>query len=127
MIEIIADMPRRFLRGALEFYPKVLKVREGRLRGSFQAVSRKINEGQIEMGLKAETDYAEIQHEGGRTPAHVIEPRIKQALYWKGAEHPVKRVNHPGSNIRPKYYFKIPIEQVVQESMEELLRKLGLK
>jgi hypothetical protein len=28
---------------------------------------------------------------------HVIEPREKQALYWPGAAHPVRRVNHPGT------------------------------
>lgn len=31
------------------------------------------------------------------TGPHVIEPRDKQALYWPGAAHPVKRVSHPGT------------------------------
>lgn len=35
------------------------------------------------------------------TEAHIIEPRVKKALYWEGAEHPVKRVHHPGTSPRP--------------------------
>lgn len=31
------------------------------------------------------------------TKPHVIEPKEAKALYWPGAEHPVKRVNHPGT------------------------------
>ena len=35
------------------------------------------------------------------TPAHVITPRNKKALYWPGAAHPVARVNHPGTEPNP--------------------------
>lgn len=31
------------------------------------------------------------------TPPHIITPRVKQALWWRGALHPVKRVHHPGT------------------------------
>lgn len=31
------------------------------------------------------------------TRPHVIEPKNKQALYWEGARHPVRKVNHPGT------------------------------
>jgi hypothetical protein len=31
------------------------------------------------------------------TPPHVIEPSTKKALAWPGGRHPVKRVNHPGT------------------------------
>src|SRR5271167_176780 len=31
------------------------------------------------------------------TAPHVIEPKNGKALYWPGAEHPVRRVNHPGT------------------------------
>ena len=49
-------------------------------------------------------EYARIQDEGGTTPAHVIRPRIKKALFWKGAGHPVMKVNHPGSVIPATNY-----------------------
>lgn len=38
--------------------------------------------------------------EYGSAP-HVITPRTAKALYWPGAEHPVKRVNHPGTAPQP--------------------------
>ena len=31
------------------------------------------------------------------TKPHVITPKSKKALFWKGASHPVMRVNHPGT------------------------------
>lgn len=31
------------------------------------------------------------------TRPHKIRPRKKKALYWEGADHPVKEVNHPGT------------------------------
>ena len=31
------------------------------------------------------------------TRPHKITPKVKKALYWKGAEHPVKSVMHPGT------------------------------
>lgn len=38
-------------------------------------------------------------------PPHVIRPRTRQALYWRGARHPVARVNHPGNRPLP---FLVP-------------------
>ena len=35
------------------------------------------------------------------TRPHLIKPKNKKALYWKGAKHPVKSVNHPGSKAKP--------------------------
>jgi hypothetical protein len=32
---------------------------------------------------------------------HIIRPKDKQALFWKGAEHPVKEVRHPGCRPNP--------------------------
>jgi hypothetical protein len=31
------------------------------------------------------------------TKPHTILPKTKKALWWEGAEHPVKRVSHPGT------------------------------
>jgi hypothetical protein len=31
------------------------------------------------------------------TKPHTILPKNAEALYWPGADHPVKRVNHPGT------------------------------
>lgn len=35
------------------------------------------------------------------TEPHVIRPKEAKALYWRGAEHPVKVVHHPGSKAHP--------------------------
>jgi len=43
--------------------------------------------------------YARWVEEG--TAPHLIFPRKKLALYWKGAAHPVRMVNHPGTKARP--------------------------
>jgi hypothetical protein len=43
--------------------------------------------------------YAFYVHEG--TAAHVILPRRKRALFWKGAAHPVRQVFHPGTKANP--------------------------
>jgi hypothetical protein len=43
--------------------------------------------------------YAKYMEEG--TPPHIIRakgrPAGKNALFWKGARHPVKRIRHPGT------------------------------
>ncbi len=39
--------------------------------------------------------YGEYLENG--TPPHIIRPKNKKALYWKGVAHPVKQVNHPGT------------------------------
>ncbi len=44
--------------------------------------------------------YAEWQQQGTDGP-YVILPRNKQALFWPGAKHPVKKVVHPGLPPRP--------------------------
>jgi hypothetical protein len=38
--------------------------------------------------------------EYGSVP-HVIRPKYKKALYWPGALHPVRKVNHPGTPSQP--------------------------
>jgi len=44
--------------------------------------------------------YSDIEYaphlEYGTRP-HKIKPSSKKALYWEGADHPVKMVNHPGT------------------------------
>ena len=45
--------------------------------------------------------YARRIHEG--FPKHILRPKNKKALFWKGAAHPVKLVRHPGNKANP--YF----------------------
>ena len=43
-------------------------------------------------------------HQLGTGP-YVIRPKNGKALFWKGAKHPVKSVNHPGIPARPFFPF----------------------
>ena len=81
--------------------------------GSFQtghlmrSISHKvyINEGIV----SANTKYAEGVEKGTRP--HVIRAKKKKALYWQGANHPVKVVNHPGSRAKPYLIPALKSEQ----------------
>ena len=60
--------------------------------------------------------YARGVEEG--TGPHIIKAKNKKALYWKGAKHPVKQVNHPGSKAKP---YLIP---AFEKEKEVLIRDL---
>ena len=62
--------------------------------------------------------YAVIVEKGSK--AHVIRPRNKKALYWKGAKRPVKLVNHPGSKAKP---FLIPAFESEKDKFIENLKE----
>lgn len=67
--------------------------KSGNLLRSF-TVRKSFLQREIYPDLK-KAPYALYVHEG--TKAHRIVPRSKKALYWTGAAHPVKSVNHPGT------------------------------
>ena len=48
-----------------------------------------------EVHIRSPASYAQMVNDG--TAPHWIYPTNKQALYWKGADHPVKYVFHPGT------------------------------
>lgn len=77
--------------------------------------------------------YARAVDQGARIPPRVIKPKKAQALYWPGALHPVKKVNHPGGFIKPRYFMKKlrnksedavirQIERGVQEITEKITK-----
>lgn len=121
----INGLPQKFLTAAIAEYFQHLKVRSGFLRRSFESVLTKIDDDDWELGLKSDMEYARIQHEGGTTPPREIVPRFKKALWWPGAAHPVKSVQHPGSTIRPKPYFKNPITRESEKMLQELKKEIG--
>lgn len=53
------------------------------------------------------------------TAPHVILPKEKKALYWPGAAHPVRRVNHPGTRANPF------MERIVSTSQREIDATFG--
>lgn len=48
------------------------------------------------------------------TKAHTILPSEKKALYWPGAEHPVRSVRHPGT--KPNQFM----ERIIEQSQPEI-------
>ncbi len=79
-----------------------VRKRSGRLHDSLRA---ECHDKVLRVG-SLDCNYATDVELG--TPAHVITPRNKKALYWPGADHPVARVNHPGTEpmpyLRPALY-----------------------
>lgn len=80
---------------------RILKplVSTGRLRDS---ITYKADESSVLVGTNVQ--YAAIHQFGGSTGPRKIVAKNKKALYWPGARHPVKSVNHPGFTI-PKREF----------------------
>jgi hypothetical protein len=81
-------------------------VDTGGLKGSIKVDYK--GDGVYEISMLKYGEFVEF----GTSP-HIIRPKNKQALFWKGAEHPVKLVNHPGTRpnpfIRNTIYNKLSI------------------
>ena len=87
-------------------------VNTGHLRRS---ISTKI--GDMEATIHTSNlKYAPMVEFGTRP--HIIRAKNKKALYWKGATHPVKQVNHPGSKAKP--YLIPAFEKEVPYFVEKL-------
>ncbi len=71
----------------------IAPVDKGTLRN---LIDFEIVDGNIVFNFVGYAKYVEFG-----TPPHIIKPKDKKALFWKGAEHPVKSVNHPGTAPQP--------------------------
>ena len=87
-------------------------VKTGHLRRS---ISTKM--GDMEATIHTSNlKYAPMVEFGTRP--HIIRAKNKKALYWKGAAHPVKQVNHPGSKAKP--YLIPAFEKEIPYFVEKL-------
>lgn len=77
---------------------RIVHKRSGRLAESLVA---EVHNKVLRVG-SLDVNYA-TDVELGTSP-HVINAKPGSALYWPGADHPVKRVNHPGT--RPYPYLR---------------------
>ena len=90
-------------------------VKTGHLRRS---ISTKI--GDMEATIHTSNlKYAPMVEFGTRP--HIIRAKNKKALYWKGATHPVKQVNHPGSKAKP---YLIPAFEKEKDQFLERLKEV---
>ncbi len=87
----------------------------GRLRAS---ITHRASRDGVVVGTNVV--YAAIHQFGGRTPARTIRPLGKKALFWPGAAHPVKKVEHPGSTVTAR-----PFLGVNGGDRDAILRLLG--
>jgi len=81
----------------------------GRLRRSF-ARPGAVQAGSDRVAVGTNVVYAAIHQSGGTTGAHIIKPKKAKALFWPGARHPVKSVNHPGSVTPPRPFLMVQNE-----------------
>lgn len=98
-------------------------VRSGKLSRNIYAKVEGMR-GEVGPNLEA-TKYAFFVHQG--TKPYTIYPKRKKALYWKGALHPVRKVNHPGIKANPfvdRTASKVgkPVEKIFQNAINKILK-----
>ncbi len=101
-------------------------VKTSKLRQNIYATATGLR-GEVGPNLNV-TPYALFVHEGTR--AHEIRPVKKQALFWKGALHPVKLVHHPGTKANPfvertAEEMNEPISNVFKNITEKIVNQLA--
>jgi len=89
-------------KAARGYDPRKILTMRGQLRDS---IRYQADDGGVRIGTNL--IYAAIHQFGGKTRAHVIKPKNKKALAWPGGRHPVRSVNHPGSNIPARPFLGI--------------------
>lgn len=67
-------------------------VKRGTLRRS---ITHRVELRALRAIVGTNLDYAPAVNNGSK--AHIIRPKTKRALFWKGARHPVRSVRHPGT------------------------------
>lgn len=103
-----------------QFSGKTL-YKHGWLKRSLRVVSH--NNSAVTIG--SDRPYAAV-HQFGTGP-YVITPKTAKALFWPGAKHPVKKVNHPGIPARPFFPFEKdgqPTQQAVRRVRAAIRSKL---
>ena len=58
--------------------------------------------------IKSPAEYAQWVNDG--TGPYTITPTSKKALYWEGADHPVRVVHHPG--IKARHFVEDSLDDV---------------
>lgn len=128
---LLETVAREVVKIAQEEAPE----KSGELKGSIDIISisdteaivgHKYNDKIVVNWRGAKTIYPLFVHEG--TSAHVIMPRTKKALHWKGASHHVRSVKHPGQKANP--YFKRAvknkrIETIIRKYVDNLVKQVA--
>jgi hypothetical protein len=115
--EIAAPILQRALSASQAILAKytvkgIVPWRTGFLAQTFQA---QLTTGMLRWFPTA--SYAPMVELG--TKPHTIAPKSAKALYWPGAEHPVARVNHPGTKANRF------MERIVQAAQPDITAMFG--
>lgn len=131
--KIVKDLQRYVQASKLS--GQVLRVRTGALRRSIQSdASQSGSEVVGRVFSTGDVKYAGIHEYGGRTKAHIIEPRKAKALAFMVGGRAVfaRRVNHPGSTMPERSFLRSSLRdrhvQIVSEiidGIEEVARGAG--
>lgn len=100
---------------------RIVRVKTGRLKGTIAVDPVQDFGGVMSITVGTNLSYAPIVEEG--SDPHVILPKTAKALFWKGADHPVRKVNHPGTKAYP--YLKPALQQSgprISQLMQEAAR-----
>ena len=110
--KVVKNSAFKIQKEAMSNLTKNKSVATGHLR---RAVSTDIK------GLEATVHTSNVKYaimvEKG-TKAHLIKPKNKKMLYWKGASHPVRIVRHLGSRAKPF------LEPAFEKEKDQFLEKL---
>lgn len=66
-----------------------------------ESVEHHVEDGNLIVSATGSDEQSYAYYVEMGTRPHVIRPNGKQALFWAGAAHPVKKVNHPGTKPEP--------------------------
>lgn len=102
---------------------QLLNVVTGALRRSItDKVREDIHSVTGEVFSAGDVKYAAIHEFGGKTKAHVIEPRKAEALAFMVGNKQVfaRRVNHPGSVIREKAFMRGTLAEMSSTIVREM-------
>lgn len=93
-------------------------VKKGTLRRS---ITSRVERGGDRGVIGTNLNYARAVNDGSRP--HIIRPKTAKALYWKGALHPVRSVNHPGT--KPNPFVERTRERLKPIAERELAAEFG--
>lgn len=101
--------------------PRVMGSMRERVRMTFSQTSTSTS-----IRVYVDHPWAALHQVGAKTRPHAIFPRVKKALYWRGAPHPYKMVHHPGSVIpaRPFMPENDQLPPRYQRAINELVKRM---
>lgn len=93
-------------------------VKRGGLRRS---ITSRVERGGDRGVIGTNLNYARPVNDGSKP--HIIRPKVAKALFWRGAAHPVRSVNHPGN--RPNDFVGRTRERLRPVAEQELKAVFG--